>query len=137
MFVIIETRGLLTFVASSLPPSPTSITAMSTFSSAKYKNAMAVVNSKKVGARGTGQGACFFRPLTLDPFFYPFHQLCHFLIRYFSMIYSYPLIKSHKMRRCIKPCLVSCLNKDRSNHCRGRTFTICSSYMDYWKFILR
>ena len=66
IFVIMETIGLPTFVASSLPPSPTSITAISTFSSAKYRNAIAVVNSKKVrahGSRGMGEsgnrGFCF------------------------------------------------------------------------------
>ena len=37
------------FVQSSRPPSPTSITAMSTFCSSKYLKAMAVVSSKKEG----------------------------------------------------------------------------------------
>ena len=46
--VIIDTTGFRTFVASSLPPMPTSTTAKSTFSIAKYINAIAVVNSKKV-----------------------------------------------------------------------------------------
>ncbi len=48
MLLITETRGVTTFVASNLPPIPTSKTAMSTFMSRKYIIAMAVVTSKKV-----------------------------------------------------------------------------------------
>jgi len=43
-----ETKGVQTFVASSLPPSPTSTTAASTCWRAKYRKAKAVVISKKV-----------------------------------------------------------------------------------------
>ena len=41
--------GVMMFVESSRPPSPTSMTATSTCSSAKYLNAIAVVSSKKEG----------------------------------------------------------------------------------------
>ena len=41
------------FVQSSLPPSPTSMTAISTLQSEKYLNAKAVVNSKKLGLKGS------------------------------------------------------------------------------------
>ena len=43
--VITDTSGVSTFVESSLPPSPTSITITSTRTSAKYRNAIAVWNS--------------------------------------------------------------------------------------------
>ena len=47
MFVITEQSGVIIFVASSLPPIPTSIIAISkSFKSAKYKNASNVINSK-------------------------------------------------------------------------------------------
>ena len=46
--VITETAGKMMLVESSLPPRPTSITAKSTFSSAKCLNAIAVVTSKNV-----------------------------------------------------------------------------------------
>ena len=50
------------FVQSSLPPSPTSITAMSICCSAKYLKASAVVSSKKDGCSGSKKG----RPPKLD-----------------------------------------------------------------------
>lgn len=43
------TSGRITFVESSRPPIPTSITAMSTLSRAKWSNAIAVVISKNDG----------------------------------------------------------------------------------------
>ena len=46
--VITVKSGVRTFVESSLPPSPVSTTAISTFLLAKYLNAIAVVVSKKV-----------------------------------------------------------------------------------------
>ena len=48
MGVIAVILGFTTFVESSLPPRPTSITAKSTFSFAKCVNAIAVVVSKNV-----------------------------------------------------------------------------------------
>ena len=47
--VMIDKIGETTLVASSLPPSPTSIMAKSTSSSLKYKKAKRVITSKKVG----------------------------------------------------------------------------------------
>ncbi len=47
--VITATSGWTTFVASSRPPSPTSTTAMSTARRANWRNAIAVMNSKKLG----------------------------------------------------------------------------------------
>ena len=46
IFVITDTAGVITFVASHLPPNPTSSTLKSAFSLAKYKNAAAVIISK-------------------------------------------------------------------------------------------
>ena len=46
ILVITEARGVITFVASHLPPIPTSNTLKSTFSLAKYTNAAAVIISK-------------------------------------------------------------------------------------------
>lgn len=49
--VIIERMGVITLVASNLPPIPTSIMAKSKSSKlAKYKKARTVINSKKVGS---------------------------------------------------------------------------------------
>ena len=45
---IIEICGFITFVASSLPPSPTSKTASSTFASFMHKNAKTVTSSNQV-----------------------------------------------------------------------------------------
>ena len=49
MLVMIESSGRMMFVQSNLPPSPVSITATSTWLSAKNLNASAVVISKKEG----------------------------------------------------------------------------------------
>ena len=49
MLVMTQSSGVMMFVQSSRPPSPTSTTAMSTFFSAKYLKASAVVSSKKEG----------------------------------------------------------------------------------------
>ena len=46
MLVMAVTSGLMTLVLSSRPPRPVSTTAISTFCSAKYLNAMAVSTSK-------------------------------------------------------------------------------------------
>ena len=48
MLVMTLTRGVITLVASNLPPMPTSTTAMSTFCLLKYSKARAVVASKNV-----------------------------------------------------------------------------------------
>ena len=45
--------GVMILVESSRPPNPTSITAISTFCSAKYLKANAVVSSKKLGWSGS------------------------------------------------------------------------------------
>ena len=49
IFVITEAKGVIMFVESRRPPSPTSITAISTWLSAKYLKAIATVISKKDG----------------------------------------------------------------------------------------
>ena len=59
MFVIIDNSGLIMLVQSSLPPNPTSTTAMSTFCCAKYLKAMAVVSSKKLGCSGSKKERSF------------------------------------------------------------------------------
>ena len=48
MGVIAVTKGSTTFVESNLPPSPTSMIAISTFCFTKYSKAITVVVSKKV-----------------------------------------------------------------------------------------
>src|SRR5882724_6376802 len=53
MSVITDTHGSTIFVASSLPPRPTSSTAKSTPTLAKYSNIMAVSISKKLGCHGS------------------------------------------------------------------------------------
>src|SRR5208283_3122266 len=50
MLVITDTAGCIILVASSLPPMPTSTTTQSTCLQAKYRNAIAVTNSKNVGS---------------------------------------------------------------------------------------
>jgi hypothetical protein len=49
MVVMAPATGVMTFVASKRPPSPTSMTATSTDARRKSSNAMAVVASKNVG----------------------------------------------------------------------------------------
>ena len=51
--MITLTRGSTTFVASSRPPMPTSSTAKSTCSRAKYPNPIVVIISKKLGCHGS------------------------------------------------------------------------------------
>ena len=53
MFVMTLSIGVMMFVQSSRPPSPTSMTAMSTSASLKYSKAMAVVSSKNDGPNGS------------------------------------------------------------------------------------
>ena len=54
--VITETSGVMMFVASNLPPSPVSMTAISTCSSAKYLKAIAVTASKNVQCHSSTAG---------------------------------------------------------------------------------
>ena len=53
MFVMMDRMGLMMLVQSRRPPSPTSTTAISIPSSAKYLKAIAVVSSKNDGLRGS------------------------------------------------------------------------------------
>ena len=85
IFVITEARGVMIFVESSRPPSPTSITAISTCWSAKYWKAIATVISKKDG----------LIPAKSDLF------SSTKLITYCSMIISpFILIRSRKSFKC-------------------------------------
>jgi hypothetical protein len=52
MLVMTDNIGMMIFVQSKRPPIPTSMTAISTFLSAKYLKAIAVTTSKKEGCRG-------------------------------------------------------------------------------------
>ena len=57
IFVTTATSGVITFVLSSRPPRPTSITAMSTPRAARSAKAMAVVASKKLAPRRSMWGS--------------------------------------------------------------------------------
>ena len=59
ILVIIDRIGVMMLVQSRRPPSPTSITAMSTSISAKYLNAIAVVSSKNEGCSGSKNDLSF------------------------------------------------------------------------------
>src|SRR5574344_300812 len=80
-----DRTGVIILVQSSLPPSPTSITAISTFISAKSLNAKAVVISKNEGWSGSKKALSFSTKS----------------ITYFSLIVlPLTLIRSRKSTRC-------------------------------------
>ena len=65
MLVISDNIGVIMFVQSRRPPSPTSMTATSTCCSLKYKKASAVVNSKNDGWRVSEKlCSCFTNSIT-------------------------------------------------------------------------
>ena len=83
------------FVQSNRPPSPTSITATSIFSSAKYRNAIAVVNSKKEGWRGSKKSRSFSTKCTT------------YSCGYGNAVYTDAFAEIHQMGRGVKAHAVS------------------------------
>jgi len=102
--------GVTTFVASNLPPNPTSNTATSTAVSAKCWKAMAVVYSKKVATAPVGREPEVGRS-TAPP-----------AIQESSRIHPYPFSKIDKMRGGIEPTRSSCRLQHRRRHGRMEPF---------------
>lgn len=88
MFVMTDRIGVMMLVQSSLPPKPTSITAMSTLHSSKYLNAIAVVSSKKLGCNGSKNDAHLY-------------ETDYIFFTYTLSIYPYAFPEILYVRRCI------------------------------------
>lgn len=106
ILVMIHRSGCTILVQSSLPPSPTSITATSTCSSAKYRNAIAVVNSKKEGCRGSKITFFFYKP---DYIFF----------RDRLSVYSDTFAEIYEVRRCVEAYPVPRFLQDSSKSVRA------------------